>query len=194
MKKDLLIALNVSLLTLVLTGGLYPLLVTGTSSLLFPHQASGSLIQDEMGKVIGSKLLSQKFSNPAYFFPRPAAENKGYNGIASGGSNLASTSKILILQIQERISFIKEINSAPIPLDLVTTSASGFDPHISIDAALWQAPQVAIHRKIPLKQVITLINSMKELPLFYILGEPRVNVLMLNLALDHSVGSPEAMP
>ncbi|OFX03103.1 MAG: hypothetical protein A2W62_03120, partial [Alphaproteobacteria bacterium RIFCSPLOWO2_02_42_7] len=154
MKKDILIALNVSFITLLLTAGLYPLLVTGFSSLFFPHQVSGSLIKDKNGKVIGSELLSQKFSTPAYFFPRPAAKNKGYNGVSSGGSNLGPTSLALIQEIQERISHISKVNSAPIPLDLVTASASGFDPHISLEAALWQAPQVALQRNVSLERIV----------------------------------------
>lgn len=184
MKKDLLIAFNVSLLTLLFTGVLYPLFITEIASTLFPEKAAGSLIKNKQDRIIGSKLLSQHFTNPAYFSPRPAAQNLGYNGISSGGSNLAPTSKALIEQIQKRVSTLQKIGTTPIPIDFVTTSASGFDPHISIETALWQAPQVALHRNVDLKSVTALIERLSEGPQFYILGESRLNVLELNLALD----------
>lgn len=180
MKKEFLIALSVSLITLFFTGVVYSFLITQIGDSLFSYKASGSLIKNEQGQVIGSELLRQNFKNPAYFFPRPSAEK----------SNLAPTSKLLVTRIQERISEIKKINTNPIPIDLVTSSASGLDPHISVEAALWQAPQIALHRNIDLKRITTLIDRLKEDPQFYILGEKRLNVLKLNLALDASFGAP----
>lgn len=180
MKKELLIALSVSLITLFFTGVVYSFLITQIAGSLFPYKASGSLIKDGQGRVIGSELLRQDFKNPAYFFPRPSAEE----------SNLAPTSKLLITRIQERIAEIKKINTSPIPIDLVTSSASGLDPHISVEAALWEAPQIALYRNIDLKHIAALIERLKEGPQFYILGESRLNVLKLNLALDASFGAP----
>ncbi|MBY0272397.1 MAG: potassium-transporting ATPase subunit C [Alphaproteobacteria bacterium] len=180
MKKDLLIAFSVSLITLFFTGVVYPFLITQIGGSLFPYKTSGSLIKDEQGGVIGSELLRQNFKNPAYFFPRPSAEE----------TNLAPTSKLLITRIQARIAEIKKINTNPIPIDLVTSSASGLDPHISKEAALWQAPQIALHRNVNLKHITALIERLRESPQFYVLGESRLNVLKLNLALDVSFGVP----
>ncbi|MBL8675850.1 MAG: potassium-transporting ATPase subunit C [Alphaproteobacteria bacterium] len=180
MKKELLIALSVSLITLFFTGLVYPFLITQIADSLFSYKASGSLIRGSQDQIIGSELLRQDFKNPAYFFPRPSTEE----------SNLAPTSKLLITRIQARIAEIKRINTNLIPIDLVTISASGFDPHISMEAALWQAPQIALHRNVDLKYIATLIENLKEDPQFYILGESRLNVLKLNLALDASFGAP----
>lgn len=180
MKKDLLIAFSVSLITLFFTGVVYPFLITQIAGSLFSYKASGSLIKDEQNRVIGSELLRQDFKNPAYFFPRPSTEK----------SNLAPTSKLLVTRMQERVTEIKKINISPIPIDLVTSSASGLDPHISMEAALWQAPQIALHRNVDLKHIVDLIVQLKEGPQFYILGESRLNVLKLNLALDASFGAP----
>lgn len=180
MKKEFLIALSVSLITLFFTGVVYPFLITQIAGSLFSYKASGSLIKDEKNRVIGSELLRQDFKNPVYFFPRPSAEE----------SNLAPTSKLLITRIQKRITEIKKINMNPIPIDLLTSSASGLDPHISVEAALWQAPQIALHRNVDLKHIVALIERLKEGPQFYILGESRLNVLKLNLALDASFGAP----
>jgi K+-transporting ATPase ATPase C chain len=180
MKKELLIAFSVSLITLFFTGVVYPFLITEIAGSLFPYKASGSLIKDGQSRVIGSELLRQDFKNPAYFFPRPSAEE----------SNLAPTSKLLVTRIQERITEIKKINTNPIPIDLVTSSASGLDPHISVEATLWQAPQIALHRNVDLKHITALIERLREDPQFYILGESRLNILKLNLALDASFGAP----
>lgn len=180
MKKELLIALSVSLITLFFTGVVYPFLIALVADSLFSYKASGSLIKNSQDQIIGSELLRQDFKNPAYFFPRPS----------KGEANLAPTSKLLVTRIQERISEIKKINTNPIPIDLVTSSASGLDPHISVEAALWQAPQIALRRNVDLKRIATLIERLKEGPQFYILGESRLNVLKLNLALDASFGAP----
>ena len=180
MKKEFLIALSVSFITLFFTGIIYPLLITQIAGSLFPYKASGSLIKNGQGRIIGSEFLRQDFTNPAYFFPRPSSEK----------SNLAPTSKLLITRIQERIAEIKKINTNPIPIDLVTSSASGLDPHISIEAALWQAPQISLHRNVDLKHITALIERLREEPQFYILGESHLNVLKLNLALDASFGAP----
>jgi len=165
----------------LLLGGAYPALVTGAAQVLFPHQANGSLIV-QGGTVIGSDLLAQGFASPRYFHPRPsAAGSAGYDASASSGSNLGPNSKVLA----ERIA---KASASPdgkrVPPDLVTTSASGLDPHISPEAALYQVERVAAARHLAVAQVKTLVAAHIEAPLGSVLGEPRVNVLRLNLALD----------
>jgi potassium-transporting ATPase KdpC subunit len=190
MGKDILIAFRVALFTLLLTGLLYPFLVTGFSDLLFHREANGSLIMNDQNKIIGSELIGQNFKNPSYFFSRPSAAGKGYDGMASGGSNLAQTSINLLKRIQERIEEIKKDNSEPIPVDLVMASGSGLDPHISPQAAHWQAPRIALHREASLERIVIIIEDLTEPPQFNFLGEPRVNVLKLNRSLDQFFGTP----
>jgi K+-transporting ATPase ATPase C chain len=183
-------------LTLI-TGLAYPLAMTGIAEVLFPRQAQGSLIEQD-GKVIGSALIGQVFTDDKYFHGRPSATTAPdpndstktvpapYNAANSGGSNLGPSNKALIDRVQGDIDTLKKENpNAPVPQDLVTTSASGLDPHISPDAALFQVPRIAKARNLPEDRVRQLVADNTEGRLFGLLGEPRVNVLQLNLALDH---------
>jgi potassium-transporting ATPase KdpC subunit len=184
-------------LTLI-TGLAYPLAITGLAGLIFPYQAQGSLIEQD-GKVIGSELVGQSFAADKYFHgrlsattgPDPADSSKSVsqpdNAANSGGSNLGPTSKALIDRVQSDVEKLKAENPASaVPQDLVTTSGSGLDPHISPDAAYFQVPRVAKARNLPDYQLRQLIEAHTESPLFGLLGEPHVNVLALNLALDRT--------
>ena len=162
----------------------YPLFVTGIAAVIFPHKAGGSLILKD-GKVIGSELLAQSFTSDRYFHPRPSAAGNGYDATASGGSNLAQSNKTLVTRIQGDIDKLsKENPGQPVPIDLVTTSASGLDPDITPDAAYFQAPRVAKARNLSEDSVRALIEQHITSRQLGLLGEPRVNVLALNLALD----------
>jgi K+-transporting ATPase ATPase C chain len=187
-------SLRAAAVTLVLTGLLYPLLMTGLAQLLFPRQAGGSLATNAGGKVIGSELLAQAFQNPAYFHPRPsAAGDKGYDPLASGGSNLGPTSKKLRDQAAATLEGLVKENpeaSGPPPVELVTASGSGLDPHLSPAAARWQTARVARARGVAPERVASVIEETVEGRDLGILGEPRVNVLALNLALDARFGAP----
>jgi len=188
MTKDIASALRPALALLLafalLTGLAYPLAMTGIGQLLFPAQANGSLIRDK-GKVIGSELIGQSFASPGYFHGRPSAAGDGYNAAASSGSNLAPNATALIERTQASISEIRASGvTGAIPADLVTTSASGLDPHISPEAAFSQVVRVARARGLPQDRVMSLAQSAVESPLVGIIGEPRVNVLLLNRALD----------
>jgi K+-transporting ATPase KdpC subunit len=171
----------------VLLGIIYPLVVTGLAQGIFHHKANGSLIT-ENGTAIGSELIGQPFSDPCYFWGRlSATPTVPYNASASSGSNYGPSNPSLQQEVQERIDALKAAdpnNSQPIPVDLVTSSASGLDPDISVAAALYQAPRVARCRGLSEEQVTALINSSVEGRQLGILGEPRVNVLKLNLALN----------
>jgi K+-transporting ATPase ATPase C chain len=174
------------LLTLV-TGVAYPLLVTGIAQTVFPSEAQGSLIVKE-GKVVGSRLIGQPFDDPKYFWSRPSATSPfADNAGSSTGSNLSPTNPDLVKAVQGRVDALHAAdpgNTAPVPVDLVTASASGLDPHISPAAAFYQAPRVAKARKLPPETVRELVERHVEGRLLGFLGEPRVNVLGLNLALD----------
>ena len=180
------------LMTIMLTllfGLVYPLIMTGISQLVFPSQANGSLIRDSSGTVIGSALLAQNFAQPQYFHPRPsAAGDHGYDPTSSGGSNLGPTSQKLVDAVKDRAEAFRQENGlAPdvlVPVDAVTASASGLDPDISPANALLQAGRVARARGLSQDQVRSVVNQQTEDRTLGILGEPRVNVLKLNLALD----------
>ena len=180
-------ALMCLILFTVITGVVYPLVVTGIAQVLFPFQANGSLIVKD-GKVLGSALIGQPFDDPKYFWGRPSATSPfGYNAAASSGSNLSPTNPDLVKAVQGRVEALRAAdpgNTAPVPVDLVTASGSGLDPHISPAAALYQAPRVARERKFSLETVRTLVERHTEGRFWGLLGEPRVNVLALNLALD----------
>jgi K+-transporting ATPase ATPase C chain len=174
------------LLTLI-TGVLYPLAVTGIGQALFADAANGSLIRED-DKLIGSRLIGQPFSDPKYFFGRPSATAPlPYNGAASSGSNQGPTNPALVSAVTDRVATLRALdphNKAPVPVDLVTASGSGLDPHISPAAAEYQVPRVARARNVPEAEVRALVEAATEGRTFGILGEPRVNVLLLNLALD----------
>ena len=171
----------------VLTGLIYPLAVTGLAQVFFPEQANGSLIVRE-GKVIGSKLIGQHFDKPEYFWSRPSATAPfPYNAAASAGSNLGPTNPVLLKAVKARVVALRAAdpgNELPIPVDLVTASGSGLDPHISPAAASYQVKRVAHARSLDENSVLALVSKHTEGRQFGVLGEQRVNVLMLNLALD----------
>jgi K+-transporting ATPase ATPase C chain len=178
-------SIRFTLVTAVLLGIGYPLVVTGIAAVIFPKKAAGSLIQLQDGTVIGSELLAQSFTSDKYFHPRPSAAGNGYDAQNSGGSNLAQSSKALVDRIQGSIDKLsKENPGKPVPIDLVTTSASGLDPDITPDAAYFQAPRVAKARGIAEDRIRQLIGQHITQRQLGVLGEPRVNVLLLNLDLD----------
>lgn len=187
MKHQLRPALMMLLVLTVLTGVMYPLAVTGLAHLLFPTQANGSLMTRD-GKVIGSELIGQYFDEPKYFWGRPSATSPyPYNAAASSGSNLGPTNPVLIEAVKTRVAALRAADpgdEAPVPVDLVTASGSGLDPHISPAAALYQVHRVARVRGVQESQVKDLVALHTEGRQFGLLGEPRVNVLKLNLALD----------
>lgn len=177
-------SIRFTLITAVLLGVVYPLLVTGVAGLIFPRKAAGSLILKD-GTVIGSALLAQSFTSDRYFHPRPSAAGNGYDASASSGSNLALSNKTLVDRIQGSIDKLSAENPGkPVPIDLVTTSASGLDPDITPDSAYFQAPRVAKARGITEDRIRQLIDQNTTSRQFGLLGEPRVNVLALNLELD----------
>ncbi len=187
--KQLLIAIKVTVVMILLTGVAYPLLVTGLAKVFFRHQAEGSLILAH-GKIVGSELIGQRFTRPEYFHGRPSAAGKdGYDGLASGGSNLGPTNQALVDRVQADVKKFHEENPAytgPLPADLVTASGSGLDPHISPASAEAQVARVAAARGVSVEAVRQLVAAQTEGRQFGVLGEPRVNVLKLNLALDQT--------
>jgi K+-transporting ATPase ATPase C chain len=180
-------ALMSLILFTLITGVVYPLVVTGIAQVIFPFQANGSLIVKD-GKVVGSALIGQPFDEPKYFWGRPSATSPfGYNAGSSSGSNLSPTNPDLIKAVQGRVEALRAAdpgNTAPVPVDLVTASGSGLDPHISPAAALYQVSRVARERKLAPDAVRALVERNTEGRFWGLLGEPRVNVLALNLALD----------
>jgi len=194
--KTTMIAFRTTIVTLVLAGLIYPFLMNGLAHVLFPWRANGSLVTDEKGRVVGSELIAQGFTNPAYFQPRPsAAGEKGYDPTASGGSNLGPTSKKLRERIKADLKRLRGENpdaGEPVPAELVTASASGLDPHLSPEAMLWQVPRVAKARGVIPDRIKAVVDANVEGRTFGILGEPRVNVLLVNLALDRQFGKPAA--
>jgi potassium-transporting ATPase KdpC subunit len=187
MWDQILPGLRIKIFMTILLGVVYPLAITGISQVAFPRQANGSLVTSG-GKVIGSELIGQNFTRPEYFHPRPSAAGPGgYDGTSSSGSNLGPTSQKLVDRTKASVDKFRSENpdyQGMIPADLVTASASGLDPHISPDSALAQAARVAKARYITADQVLQLIAQHTEGPDLGLLGEPRVNVLRLNLALD----------
>ena len=185
--KHLRISLIATVLFTVLTGLAYPLVVTGVGQILFPGKSNGSLIK-EQGKVVGSDLIGQPFSDPKYFWGRLSSTGPyAYNGGASSGSNLGPLNPALLDAVKKRVTDLKAVdslNTRPIPADLVTASGSGLDPHISIAAADYQIVRVARYRAMSVGQVRSLVQQHTEGRQFGFLGEPRVNVLELNLALN----------
>lgn len=177
-------SIRFTIITTLLLGIGYPLVVTGISAVAFPHKAAGSLILKD-GQVIGSELLAQSFTSDRYFHPRPSAAGNGYDASSSGGSNLAQSNAKLVQRLQGDIDKLSAQNAGkPVPIDLVTTSGSGLDPDITPDAAYYQASRVAKARGFGEDTVHSLVQSHITRRQFGLLGEPRVNVLDLNLALD----------
>jgi K+-transporting ATPase ATPase C chain len=193
MWSQILTGLRIKLLFTVVLGVAYPLAITGLCQLFFPHQANGSLVMAG-GKAIGSELIGQNFAKPEYFQPRPsAAGNDGYDPTNSNGSNYGPTSQKLIDRVKASVEKFRKENPdyhGPIPADLLTASGSGLDPHLSPDSALAQVPRVAKARGLSVDQVEQLVARFTEPPDWGFLGEARVNVLRLNLALDRQFPKP----
>jgi len=183
--KQIYPAVMITIVLTVLLGIIYPLLVTGLAQVIFPRQAAGSLIEKN-GKVIGSSLIGQPFSGPGYFHSRPSAAGTGYDAAASSGTNLGPTSqKLFETNVKPAADALREENpNAPIPIDMVTSSASGLDPHITPAAAEFQVPRIVKERGMSAAEVRRLVREHTEGRQFGFLGEARVNVLELNLALD----------
>lgn len=187
-------AVLMTVVTTVLLGLAYPIAITGLAQVLFPDQANGQLIRRE-GRVMGSRLIGQPFSGPGYFHSRPSAAGTGYDGTASGGSNLGPTNRALVNRVTaDVVSLAAENSGVPVPIDLVTTSASGLDPDLSLAAADFQVPRVARERGTTEEQVRALVAQHTQGRQWGLLGEPRVNVLELNLALDTLHGRPVFAP
>jgi K+-transporting ATPase ATPase C chain len=184
MKKNFMISIWMTIVTTLLLGIVYPFVVTGLAQLLFPRQANGGLITMN-GNIVGAHLIGQPFSSPGYFRSRPSAAGTGYDAGNSSGSNLGPTNKMLVDRMAGDVQKAQAENpGAPVPMDLVTTSGSGLDPHISPEAAAFQAPRIARERNMSEADVLALIASHTEGRQLGFLGEPRVNVLELNLDLD----------
>ena len=183
-------ALVMTLLFALLLGIAYPLALTGIGQVLFPAQANGSLVRDDAGHVIGSTLLGQGFAGPTHFRGRPSAAGKGYDPLASGGSNYGPASKALSDRVRTDVAALRTSSDMPIPADLVTTSASGLDPDISPEAAFYQVDRVAAARKQNPMMVRALVMNEVQGPFLGFIGDPRVNVLALNRALDRGVARP----
>lgn len=192
MKKNLWISIMMTVVTTILLGLIYPMVVTGLAQLIFPHKANGQLLVKN-GSVIGSTIIGQGFSGAGYFHSRPSAAGNGYDAANSGGSNLGPTNQKLVDRVKGDVTAARADNlGAPVPIDMVTTSASGFDPHITPANAEFQFPRVARARGISVEQLRAVVSKHTEARQLGILGEPRVNVLELNLDLDQQF--PLAMP
>jgi K+-transporting ATPase ATPase C chain len=197
MRNEIVVALRVTFITLVLTGLVYPLAMTGAAQALFHDRANGSLVRDEKGAVVGSELIGQAFAQSAYLQGRPSAAGNGYDATASSGSNLGPTSQKLRDRVKGDVARLRKDNPdapAPVPAELVTTSASGLDPDLGPAAALWQAPRIARARQLDPERVRGVIEGRIQGRDLGVFGEPRVNVLAVNLALDQRFGKPAAPP
>jgi K+-transporting ATPase ATPase C chain len=183
LRRQLVPALVAFLAFTVLTGVLYPLVVTGVAQVAFPGRADGSLVERD-GVVIGSRLIGQNFAGPRYFHPRPSAAGDGYDAMSSSASNLGPTNEELLAAVDERRSAYEQANDADAPVDALTSSGSGLDPHISVENARAQAPRVARARGLDEPRVLELVDEHTDGRSLGFLGEPGVNVLELNLALD----------
>src|SRR5271166_75269 len=184
MRKNLLIAVLMTIVTTILLGIIYPLVVTGIAQLIFPHKANGQLISQN-GKLIGSHIIGQPFAGPGYLHSRPSAAGSGYDAANSGGTNLGPTNRQLIDRVKADVAHLQAENPGqPVPIDLVTTSASGLDPDITPAAAEFQVPRLAGERGLSEDQVRQIIRQYTQGRQLGFLGEPRVNVLEVNLALD----------
>jgi|SRR5579864_2241527 len=186
-------AVLMTVILTVLLGIIYPLLMTGIAQVIFPSQANGSLVRDSSGNIVGSALLAQAFTQPQYFHPRPsAAGSNGYDATASGGSNLGPTNQKLVDTVKSNADAYRQENNLPpdalVPVDAVTASASGLDPDISPANALLQVHRVAAARGLADDQISNLVNQYTEGRTLFVIGEPRVNVLRLNMALDTASG------
>ncbi len=191
MKKNLITAVLMTIATTILLGIIYPLVVTGLAQVLFPKKANGQLIERD-GKVIGSAIIAQGFTGAAYFHPRPSAAGNGYDPTNSNGSQLGPTNQKLIDRVKGDVAAAQAENpGAPIPIDLVTASGSGLDPDITPAAARFQLPRVARERKAPAAEIEKLVLEHTTQRQWGFLGEPRVNVLELNLALDDRFGKAQ---
>jgi K+-transporting ATPase ATPase C chain len=191
-RNELLISLRTTALTLLALGILYPLAVTGAALAFFPHNARGGMATDDSGAVVGAELLAQAFGRPGYLQPRPSAV--GYDGAGSGGSNLGPTSKALHDRAEKEVQRLRQENpdaQGPVPAELVSASASGLDPHLSPEAALWQVRRIAHARGVDEARVRAVIEAQLEGRDLWVLGEPRVNVLRTNLALDRHFGKQQ---
>jgi K+-transporting ATPase ATPase C chain len=182
--RNLIVAVLMTVVTTVLLGIVYPLVITGLAQAIFPDQANGQLIEQD-GKVVGSRLIGQAFSSPGYFHSRPSAAGTGYDAANSGGTNLGPTNKKLIEAVKAAVADAQKENpGVPVPIDLVTSSASGLDPHISPAAADFQVPRIARERHVSEADVRRLVEAHTAGRQLGFFGEPGVNVLELNLALD----------
>lgn len=178
-------AIVMTILFAILLGILYPVAMTGIGQAIFPSQANGSLVRDRNGTVIGSTVIGQAFTSDRYFQTRPSAAGKGYDGLASSGSNLGPTARALVDRVKPDVEKRRSEGVAgPLPADLVTASGSGLDPDLSPEAALAQAARIAHVRKLPEDRVRALVSAHTDRPLLGIVGENRVNVLAINQALD----------
>lgn len=186
------VAFRVTVLSLLLCGIVYPLVVLAFAQLL-PERARGSLVRDREGRALGSELIGQGFVDPAYLQPRPSAAGAGYDTTASGGSNLGPTSSRLRARVMAELARLLRENPeapGPVPVELVTASASGLDPHLSVEAALWQLPRIARARGVEQARLVALLEALAEGRTFGFLGQERINVLRFNLELDRETVRP----